>query len=295
MDKTRRWLGALLASACLVLAALFIPRSFTHSQTPRSPLIGLGQRLLAEPRLSADGTTNCLSCHRPDRGYTDGRVTAVQSGLNTPPLWALRDRTAFGWFTPEINSLEVMVLRPLADPAEMGPLADATLERLRADPELVAAYRAAFPNEQHITWDQTARALAAAIRAIPAPESAYDRFLAGDATALSTQAQRGAALFAELGCRACHRPPAFASDTYHNIGVSVDLSRNNGEARVPSLRGLRLTAPYFHDGSAARLEDVLRAYAQGGQVPWAASSPAITPFHLTEQDVLDLVAFLESL
>ncbi len=178
----------------------------------------------------------------------------------------------------------------------MGPLSDATLDRLRADPELVAAYRAAFPNEQQlVTWDQTARALAAAIRAIPTPDSAYDRFLAGDTTAASTEAQRGAALFAELGCTACHRPPTFASDTYHNIGVSADTSHNNGESRVPSLRGARYTAPYFHDGSAASLEDVVRAYAQGGQVLGAATSPAITPFQLADQDVLDLVAFLESL
>lgn len=187
-------------------------------------------------------------------------------------------------------------MRPLSDPAEMGPLRDTTLEGLRADPEIVAAYRAAFPGERHlVTWEQTAAALAAAIRAIPNPPGPYDQYLAGDALALSSEARRGAALFSELGCASCHRPPTFASDTYHNVGVSADVSRNNGAARVPSLRGVRFTAPYFHDGSAASLEDVVRAYAQGGQVPGSAASPAITPLQLTEQDLLDLVAVLESL
>lgn len=258
--------------------------------------MALGQRLLADTRLSANGGLSCLSCHNPELGYTDGRAAVAQGGVNTPTLWGLRDRTSFGWFSPEVTSLEAMVLQPLSDSTEMGPLADATLDRLRADRDLLVAYRAAFPADQQlVTWEQTAAALAAALRALPSPTSTYDQFLAGDFTALSSEARRGAALFSELGCAACHRPPAFASDTYHNVGVSSGVSRNNGAARVPSLRGARYTAPYFHDGSAVNLEVVVRAYAQGGQIPEAATSPAITPLQLTEQDVIDLVAFLEAL
>lgn len=256
-------------------------------------LEALGLRLLAERRLSAGGERSCLSCHRPEAGYSDGLPTATPGGLNTPTLWGLGGRSAFGWFSPEVRSLEAMVMRPLADPAEMGPLAEATLARLRADGALAAAYRAAFPDARElVTWEQTAQALATAVRSIPVPESPYDRYLAGEPGALGPAALRGEALFAELGCAACHRPPTFATDSYHSVGVAAPGGRNGGRARVPSLRGVSRTAPYFHDGSAATLEDVVRHYARGGG---PGASPALTPLQLTEEDVRDLVAFLESL
>lgn len=256
-------------------------------------LAALGWRLLAERRLAADGATSCLDCHQPARGYTDGRPTATPGGLNTPPLWGLGGRAAFGWLAPDVTSLEAMILRPLADPAEMGPPREGTLARLRADPALAAAYRAAFPAAHDlVTWEQTALALAAAVRSIPPPPSAYGRSLAGDAGALTPAARRGEALFAELGCAACHRPPSFATDSYHSVGAPVRPPRNGGRARVPTLRGARLTGPYLHDGSAATLEAVVRRYARGGG---PGASPALSPLRLTEQDVRDLVAFLESL
>lgn len=256
-------------------------------------LEALGRRLLAERRLSASGATSCLDCHRPERGYTDGKPTAVPGGLNTPTLWGLGGRAAYGWFTPAVTSLEAMALRPLADPREMGPLADGTLARLRADGATVAAYRAAFPDAPAlVTWEQTALALAAAVRAIPPPPSPYDRHLAGDAAALGPAARRGAALFVELGCATCHRPPDFAADSYHSVGVPAAAERNGGRARVPGLRGVRLTAPYFHDGSAATLAEVVRRYGRGGG---PGASGALTPLLLTDQDVRDLVAFLEAL
>lgn len=265
-------------------------------QQEQAALETLGWQLLADRRLSASNTTSCLDCHQPARGYTDGRTTATVGGLNTPPLWGLKERTAFGWFTPTVISLEEMSLRPLHDTAEMGPAGDTALTRLRDDATVVAAYRAAFPDAQElVTWEQTAAALAAAIRTITPPPSAYDRFVAGDRTALSAAAQRGEALFVEIGCRACHRPPSFATDSYHDVGVSSDRSRNNGRARVPTLRGIRHTAPYFHDGSAPSLESVVRAYERGGQEQSELLSPAIVPLQLSDQDVRDLVAFLESL
>jgi cytochrome c peroxidase len=229
-------------------------------------------------------------------GFTDGLAVAEGGSLNTPTLWRLAEREHFGWFRPEVTRLEQMVLLPLTDPAEMGPQRDMTLERLRADPALRAAFQAAFPNvDETISWAHTAQALAAAIRTLEPPVSAYDRAVAGDGSALSPAALRGQALFAELGCQNCHQPPLFASDSYHAVGVTDTLQRNNGRARVPSLRGVRHTAPYFHNGSAATLTDVIRVYERGGQTPGALVSPAIQQLLLTEEDVWDLVAFLEAL
>jgi cytochrome c peroxidase len=250
----------------------------------------LGWRLLAERRLALRGDLACLDCHIPARGYTDGRAVASADGLNTPPLWGLADRAAFGWFTPDVRSLEAFVLRPLGNPREMGPLSTAPLGRLRADPALRAAYAAAFPGAGDlITWEQTAQALAAAIRSLPPPHSDYRR------GALTPAGARGQALFAELGCGRCHQPPSFSSAAYVNIGVNGDASRNGGRARVPALIGVAQTAPYFHDGSAATLEEVVRAYQRGGRAPGPGVSPAIRPFVITDAEVRDLVAFLASL
>jgi cytochrome c peroxidase len=281
------------AAAFIVVWVLVLVCAGSGGPPPRGPgaLEALGLRLLAERRLAAGGGRSCLDCHRPEAGYTDGLAVATADGLNTPPLWGLAGRGRFGWFTPEIASLEAMALRPLANPREMGPLAEATLARLRADGALAAAYRSAFPDAPTlVTWEQTAAALAAALRAIPAPESAFERYLAGDPAALAPAALRGRALFAELGCAACHRPPSFATDSYHSVGVPAE--GNGGRARVPSLRGVGLTAPYFHDGSAATLETVVRHYERGGG---PGASGALTPLQLTEEDIRDLVAFLEAL
>jgi cytochrome c peroxidase len=286
MQNATHNLRVWLLLLCLLTLA-YLPASQGPSHGSTSALEALGWRLLAEQRLSADGASSCFSCHRPELGYGDGLPTARPGGLNTPPLWGLAERRAFGWFSPELNSLEAAALRPLADPHEMGPLRETSLERLRADAVSTAAYRAAFPTAAElVTWEQTAAALAAALRTIPAP--------AGAPAPLSTAAQRGQALFSELGCAACHRPPRFADDSYHNLGLGADPARNAGRARVPALRGLAHTAPYFHDGSAATLADVVAHYARGGQ-PGQPVSPAISPLLLTTQDVDDLVAFLEGL
>jgi len=289
---TGLWWGAGALVAVLVIGYLAANGSARPAEVA-AMRVALGQRLLGEQRLSLDGRRSCFSCHQPERGFTDGRAVAAPGGLNTPPLWGLSERQVFGWFSPEMRNLEAMALRPLDDPAEMGPRSEATLARLRADADLLAAYRAAFPGAtQAVTWEQTGAALAAALRAIQPPPGAYQRYLAGEATALSAAALRGQTLFVEVGCATCHRPPDFGSDSFHHIGLPVDPSRNAGRARVPGLRGVRHTAPYFHDGSAATLEEVVRHYARGGG---PGASPAITPLNLTDTDVHDLVAFLESL
>lgn len=293
--STRFRRGGAALAAGIVVWLIVLGAAGSGGPAPRGPgaLEALGRRLLAERRLSAQGERACLDCHRPELGYTDGLPTARAGGLNTPTLWGLGERAAFGWFTPTVTTLEAMALRPLADPAEMGPLAESTLARLRADGSLAAGYRSAFPTARElVTWEQTALALAAALRATPPPPSAYQRYLDGDPAALGERALRGQALFAELGCAACHRPPSFATDSYHSVGLPVAPARNGGRARVPSLRGVAYTAPYFHDGSAASLTAVVRHYKRGGG---PGASPALTPLQLTEQEVRDLVAFLESL
>ncbi|MEI8165359.1 MAG: cytochrome c peroxidase [Chloroflexales bacterium] len=267
-----------------ILLALLVCTLQSPAPPAADPLAALGWRLLADRRLAVNRDLACLDCHRPERGYADGKPVATADGLNTPTLSGLAERTTFGWFTPEVRSLEAFVLRPLDNPREMGPRAETTLDRLRADPALRRAYAAAFPGTQEITWAQTAQAMAAAIRTIPSPQRGP----------LAPAAQRGQALFAELGCGGCHQGATLSSEAYLNTGMGHDTSRNGGKARVPSLIGLAQTAPYFRDGSAATLTDVVTAYQRGGLSPGPGVSPAISPFVLTDAEQRDLVAFLAS-
>ncbi|RRR71263.1 MAG: c-type cytochrome, partial [Candidatus Viridilinea halotolerans] len=149
----------------------------------------------------------------------------------------------------------------------------------RADPVLAAAYAAAFPADPDpLTWEHTALALAAAIRTIPDPPR----------PPLTPLAQQGQQLFAEIGCMGCHHGPTLSSEAYVATGVGAR------PVRVPSLIGLAQTAPYFHDGSAASLTDVVRFYADGGRgAPHATR--AIQPILLSAEEVEALVAFLSSL
>jgi cytochrome c peroxidase len=280
MMRRALFLGLLCLGAAWLLSAATAPPA------PDTAQVALGWRLLADRRLSVGRNFSCLDCHRPDLGYADGLPVATADGINTPTLYGLAARSTFGWFSPEVTTLEAFILRPLNNPREMGPLAETTLDRLRADLAMRAAYAAAFPGtSERITWEQTAQAMAAAIRSIPSPPTGV----------LSPAAARGKALFAELGCAGCHQGATLSSESYLNTGVSADLSRNGGKARVPSLIGLAQTAPYFHDSSAATLADVVRAYQRGGIAPGPGVNAAITPFVMTEGELLDLVAFLSSL
>ena len=275
----------LLLLLLLLAACARQPPALPVAAATADPLAALGWQLLADRRLAVNRDFACLDCHLPERGYADGKPVATADGLNTPTLYGLAERTTFGWFTPEVRSLEAFVLRPLDNPREMGPRAETTLDRLRADPTLRRAYVAAFPGATtQITWAQTAQALAAAIRTIPSPQRGP----------LTPAALRGQALFAELGCGGCHQGATLSSEAYLNTGMSHDTSRNGGKARVPSLIALAHTAPYFRDGSAATLADVVAAYQRGGRYPGPGMSPAISPFVLTDAEQRDLVAFLAS-
>ncbi|EFO79438.1 di-heme Cytochrome-c peroxidase [Oscillochloris trichoides DG-6] len=267
------WHLTLLLACCLSLAG-------SSAANPLAARVALGWQLLAERRLALRGDLACLDCHQPERGYTDGRSVATEDGINTPTLYALAGRSSYGWFTPDVRSLEAFVLRPLDNPREMGPISELPLERLRSDPAMQRVYAAAFPDAPTITWEATAQALAAAIRSLATPAT----------TQLSPAAQRGQVLFAELGCASCHHGPTLSSEAHLYTGVSA----NPRAARVPALVALAQTGPYFHDGSATTLTDVVRFYQRGGNTGVVGVSRGISPLLLTEAEVEDLVAFLQS-
>ena len=307
---------------------------------PTPEKVALGRRLFFDPALSRDGSLACASCHDLERaGGADARPTAVGidgkvGTRNTPTVWNAAFQARLFW-DGRARSLEEQALGPIANPIEMGADLDDVVGRLRGDPSYVAAFETAFGPGPTIDADRLARALAAFERTLITPDTPFDRFLAGDASALTPQQIRGMSLFETVGCVVCHAGPGFsrtsllapeagssgfrlfpslASPYAARYRLTDDLgAARAGRAglwRIPSLRNVELTAPYFHNGSVADLTEAVRVMAtvQAGrivgdgpvatQVEWSPETKRLTrrtPSPLTEAEVADIVAFLRAL
>jgi len=237
--------------------------------------VELGKLLFFDPRLSGTNNVSCATCHKPEKAFADGR--AVSLGANDQPL--ARNTPSclnVGFFQSlfwdgRANSLEEQALAPIQSPAEMNQDLDELAAELRAIPGYVTRFQEAFgkPADR----DSIARALAAFQRTLVTEPSPFDRFLAGDANALSDDAKAGLELFrGDAGCIECHHGPLLSDGKFHRLGVSPrDEGRfqatGNPEDRfrfrTPSLRNIADTAPYMHDGSLKTLDDVVMFYYRG--------------------------------
>ncbi len=267
--------------------------------------VALGRYLFYDTRLSANSTTSCASCHQQIHAFSDGRAQAVGStGMlhrrSAMSLTNVAYNAAFTWADSDVRRLEEQVRLPMygTAPIELGVAGHETeiLARLRADARYVPMFQAAFPREQDaFTMPNVERCLASFVRTLISANSPYDRWVRGDATALSPAAQRGHAQFfgERFNCYQCHTgfnlSGPFVDRTvvdepaFHNTGLyNVDglgsypasdqglfertgRSEDMGRFRAPTLRNIALTAPYMHDGSVATLEGVLAHYAAGGR------------------------------
>jgi cytochrome c peroxidase len=274
-------------------------------------LVALGRRLFFDPVLSRDSTVSCASCHQPGRAFTDRRTRAKGIGgrvgrRNVPALLNRGYGSSFAW-DGRGSTLAAQALRAIQDPAEMGLPVSAALDRLGRDPGYAGAFRAA--SGKPLTGDDLGEALAAYVRSIRAGDSGFDRFVAGDSTALSPLARQGLALFqGRARCDRCHTGPLLSDEKFHNTGVAwrrggfVDTGRfevtrqagDQGAFKTPTLREVARTAPYMHDGSLATLEAVVDFYVRGGN-PNPSLDPAIRPIPLSIAERTALVAFLRAL
>jgi cytochrome c peroxidase len=282
--------------------------------------VTLGKKLYFDPRLSGDNSVSCASCHSPDRGFSDGRKTAMgmkrQVGKRNAPtvLNAAYNRRQF--WDGRAASLEEQAAGPIANPSEMSlPHASCT-EKLNADPEYRALFAKAF-GEGTIEMVHVQKAIAAYERTVISGNSPFDRYrYGGEKAALSESAVRGLAIFMDRekgNCQACHlvgpKTALFTDGLFHNIGAGLnaegeltDLGRyeetkveaDKGAFKTPSLRNIAQSGPYMHDGRLKTLREVVDFYVGGG-----SSNPhldeKIKPLALTGRDREDLVAFLESL
>lgn len=240
----------------------------------------LGSRLYTDTRLSHDGNLSCSSCHdirsngasrRPAHGGFD-TLTVFNASLNFRLNWE-----------GNFRSLSAQAESSLENPVNLNTSVEEVVRKLNADPEMVNKFRAAYGRAPD--RDSFLDALVTFERSLVTPGSRFDLWLDGDASALSTSELEGYRLFKSLGCSSCHQGVNVGGNLFERQGVFRPLVKGQPETvRVPSLRNVATTAPYFHDGSAATLEDAVRRMAA-----------AQLDRTLTDQQVESIVAFLRTL
>jgi cytochrome c peroxidase len=273
------------------------------------PRVELGRVLFFDPVLSADSSLSCASCHQPSRYFADDRERAVgidgrEGTRNVPSVLNVAYGRSFFWDGRAV-SLEEQILAPLGGDNELGLDLSEIGYRLRGRGGYTEAFRKAFGSDA-ITSDRVARAIASYLRTLRSGDAPVDRYLYGDATALSADARRGFRLFVgRANCGVCHTIPLFTDHQFHNTGISrgsADTGRfsvtgdesERGAFKTPSLRNVAETAPYMHDGSIATLEEVIEHYDRGGTAN-PHLDDEITALKLSPAEKRELIAFLESL
>jgi cytochrome c peroxidase len=272
----------------------------------------LGKLLYFDKRLSKDGTVACATCHDPTKGWTDQVPTSTGidgqvGGANAPTVINAAYAKAQFW-DGRAATLEEQALGPIENPIEMGHKLDDVVAQLNEIDGYKERFQTVFGTD--VTSDGIAKAIAAFERTVLSGDSAYDKFKAGDESALTEAQKRGMELFESVGCDSCHKPPLFSNYMYINAGVGMDKEppdegrkavtgedKDLGKFRVPPLRDLAVTGPYFHDGSAATLEEAVALMAAGGKDNDNLSSmlEGIRDEGVTEEQQKDIVEFLKAL
>lgn len=279
--------------------------------------VELGRLLFSDARLAQDGGASCETCHLEHLGWADGRRFSFKVGgaintRHTPTLFNVGYERAWYW-DGRAPVLEDQIIATLK--GQMGTTKVKLIE-VANYPEYEAAILRAFNRRP---WaDAIPMALAAYLRTLRSGDSRWDRFQAGDTSALDAEEQAGWKLFSgKAGCYVCHVPPLFSNGGYHDLGLERGkLRRDIGRAavtaqpndlyafRTPTLRAISRSAPYFHDGSANTLEEAVRFMLSGGQPPGGrpagemppaepeAVDPVFRRIELTDAEVAQLVAFL---
>lgn len=271
---------------------------------PTPEKIELGKQLYFDPRLSADDTVSCATCHDPNKGWSNGEAVAtgvggLKGGRNSPTIINSAYSTLQFW-DGRAKTLEDQALGPIQNPIEMKMSLDDVVKKLNG----VAGYKEQFQKVfgTDVTSDGIAKAIAAFERTVLSGDAPYDKFQAGDNTALSESAQRGLKLFSgKANCKACHSGPSFTDSAFHNIGLdSPDegrvaiskLAGDKGAMKTPTLRDIAKTGPYMHHGKLNTLEEVVAHYNKGGNNN-PQQDEELFPLKLTEQEIADLVTFMK--
>jgi cytochrome c peroxidase len=254
-----------------------MPVPADNPMTPEK--VALGRQLFFDERLSGDGSRSCYSCHVCEKGLTDGLAKAVgafnkQLPRSSPTLWNIGYHKEFYW-DGRSPSLEKQAMAAWTG-ANMGAKADEIVAKLNAIEGYHSQFHHVFGGDA--TPDRIVQAIAAYERTIISGNTAWDRYRAGDQSALSESAARGWNVFQAIKCTNCHDGVLLTDQQYHNVGIGMDQKEpdvgrfkvtNNpqetGAFKTPTLRDISKSAPYFHDGSTATLEEAVDIMLGGGK------------------------------
>ncbi|HUT08949.1 MAG TPA: cytochrome c peroxidase [Thermoguttaceae bacterium] len=291
-----------------------VPVPADNPMTPEK--VKLGKLLYFDKRVSQDGTISCATCHDPQMAWAEHEPTSTgikdahgepqMGGRNSPTVINAAYATSQFWDGREPD-LEAQAIGPVGNPIEMGHTMEAVVEVFAKIPGYERLFQEAFGSG--VTEKGFAQAIAAFERTVLSGNSPYDQFKAGDDAALDDVQKEGLALFTE-SCANCHTPPLFSNYRFYNAGVGMDKEdpdkgrmavtddpRHMGAFRVPALREVANTAPYFHDGSVPTLEEAVALMAGGGKdnANLSAFLKSVREAELTEEDQAKIVEFLKAL
>lgn len=304
-------------SATSVFSQDFSPLPNVASMEADTPeKIELGKKLFFDPRLSATGTVSCNSCHNLMEGGDDGRATSMgvdglTGGRNAPTVWNSVFQSSQFW-DGRAKDLENQAKGPFIADVEMGMVGhEHVIERIKLIPDYVKEFKSVFGDSNSLTIDNAVTAIAAFERTLITPNAPFDRYLAGDKTALTVSQIRGMKLFESTGCTECHSGPAlngwkstedevtfteFPRYPESLLVKKYDLDRDRGRAeltkqeadahhfKTPVLRNITLTAPYMHNGRVTTLAEACQVMAN-----------TQLDTTLSDDEISDIVAFMESM
>ncbi|MEE9494615.1 MAG: cytochrome c peroxidase [Gammaproteobacteria bacterium] len=286
------------------------PHPADNAPTPER--VELGKKLFFDPRLSGDGNMSCATCHNPLLGWSDGLPTAkgvkskvlgrasptiINTAYNSIQMWDGRKK-----------SLEDQAMGPMEATVEMNMDTAKLFRWLNQNNGYIKDFKKAYPGKA-IDADTVSKAIASYERTIISNNSRFDAWIKGNKQALTKNEINGFKVFVGKGnCETCHSAPNFTDDGFHNLGLASwgkkepDMGRYSerplrlmkGAFKTPTLRDIARTAPYFHDGSANTLEDVVEHYLKGGKVK-TNLSPNMQAIKLSLQEKLNLIAFMQAL
>lgn len=272
-------------AAAMALAGAMAPAHASASSEPITPikaakvanpaLVELGKKLYFDTRLSKSGFISCNSCHNLSAGGTDNLKTSIgdhwqQGPINAPTVLNSSMNLAQFW-DGRAKDLQAQAGGPIANPGEMASNHALAIEVLQSIPAYVAEFKKVFGTEK-VTIEEVTKAIAAFEETLVTPNSRFDKWLQGNKKALSADEVAGYKLFKDSGCTGCHNGPAVGGNSFQKMGVVAEYKASSpAEGRVgvtkdeadrmkfkvPTLRNVEMTYPYFHDGAANTLKEAV--------------------------------------
>ena len=296
------WLLTVVAAMAATVSMMMTERVAAQVNEPIKPIplemkldqrkVSLGEKLFFDKRVSEDGSIACFACHGYSTGGADRTplsrgIRGQQGDVNAPSIFNLAFNSRFSW-DGRNESLEDQIKKLMVNPKVMGTTWEKLSARLNAQADYAELFKSVFgvpANAKNI-----GEAIVAFERSLVTPNARFDKYLRGDKTAITEDEQRGYQKFKAYGCIACHQGVNVGGNMFQVFGVMGDYFKKRGNVtpadlgrfnqtkdeadkhvfRVPSLRNVALTPPYFHDGSAATLDDavdVMFQYQLGRPAP----------------------------